>query len=211
MNNSRSAPSVRAMLRTGAAAFLLGTFVVTPALVVGQGATPQRRAARGADADSLRPARTMPRAAARNNAAQRGRSPAASILAQREYLKLTDDQVNRLNTVATSESPGMNEPELLRARADLIEATKRNINLSAARAALDKMSRVTNERTIAALKLKQDARNVLTAEQIAQLDARQSRSVRGNNRANNRVNSRANMRGRTRHAPGRHPTEFRRR
>ena len=218
MNNSKSRQGARAMLRIGTA-FLLGTFVVTPSLVEAQGGPPQRRApradaradarlnaranARGATPDSLRQHRPMRPAAARDNASQRPRNPAASILAQRDFLKLSDDQVNRLNTLSASELPGINEPELLRARADLLEATKGNINMSAARVALDKISRVTNDKTLAELKVRQDARNILTAEQRTQLEARQSGVGRGSNRANVRPRMGAAMM--------RKPTEFRRR
>jgi hypothetical protein len=97
-------------------------------------------------------------------------NPASMLLRLRSQLELTDDQVKRLEALQDAPHPAANEADLLRARADLLEATKGDANLSKARAALDRMSALRNERMIAGLKQRQDARAVLTSTQKTRLD-----------------------------------------
>ena len=85
-------------------------------------------------------------------------------------LELTDDQVNKLQALHNAPHPKRNEAELLRARADMLDATQGDGDLTKARAALDKMSRLRNDEQLAHLKERQDVRNVLTAAQKTTLD-----------------------------------------
>lgn len=96
---------------------------------------------------------------------RQGGNPAAQMLRLRQQLNLTDEQVQKLETLAKVDAPRRNEADALRARADLMDAMQGDGNLSAARAALDKMSRLRNEQVVAGLKQRQDARAVLTADQ----------------------------------------------
>ncbi len=96
---------------------------------------------------------------------RQGGNPAARMLRLRQQLNLTDEQVQKLETLAKADAPRRNAADALRARADLMDAMQGDGNLSAARAALDKMSRLRNEQVLAGLKQRQDARAVLTADQ----------------------------------------------
>ncbi|GAB1343996.1 Spy/CpxP family protein refolding chaperone [Gemmatimonas sp.] len=97
-------------------------------------------------------------------------NPAAMLLRMRSELELTDDQVKKLEALQDAPAPRANEADMLRARADLLEATQGDGNLSKARAALDRLSALRNERMLAGLKVRQDARAVLTAQQKTRLD-----------------------------------------
>jgi len=103
-----------------------------------------------------------------------GGSAAEMLLRQRTRLELTAEQVTRLEALAqtqrsarSSVSPG----QPLRLRADLMDAMAGDGNLQAARTALDKLSAAQNERIIAGLRARQEARAVLTPEQRAQVEA----------------------------------------
>lgn len=100
----------------------------------------------------------------------RSGSPATRLLRLRSSLNLTDEQVQRLENLQKAGSPSLNRAEMLRAQADLLEATRGEVNLAAARKAMDRMSAVRNDQAIAALKARQDARAVLTADQKARYD-----------------------------------------
>jgi hypothetical protein len=89
----------------------------------------------------------------------------------REQLDLTDEQVKRLEALQLAPRPQRNESDALRARADLMDATKGDINLEKARAALDRMARVRTDEQLARLKEQQEVRNVLTVAQRARLEA----------------------------------------
>lgn len=97
-------------------------------------------------------------------------NPAAMLLRMRSELDLTDDQVKRLEALQDAPAPRANEADMLRARADLLEATQGDGNLSKARAALDRLSALRNERMVAGLKVRQEARAVLTTQQKTRLD-----------------------------------------
>ncbi len=118
-----------------------------------------------------------------------GGSPAAMLLRMRTQLELTDDQVKRLETLAAAPRPTRNEAEMLRARADMIDANKGDGDLAKTRAALDKMSRLRNDEVLAQMKVRQDVRGVLTASQKTQLD-----NMRGARRGQNRGRPRDGMR-----------------
>jgi Spy/CpxP family protein refolding chaperone len=95
---------------------------------------------------------------------------AAMLLRLKERLALTDDQVKRLEAQAAAGAPKANASDMLRARADLMDAMQGDGNLGGARTALDRMSRLRTDRMIAGLKQRQEARAVLTADQKRTLD-----------------------------------------
>ncbi len=103
--------------------------------------------------------------------------PASQLVRMRAQLELTDDQVKKLEALQSTPQPTLNEADMLRARADLMDATKGDVSLEKARAALDRMARVQTDVQIAQLKSRQDLRNVLTVPQRAQFDA-MSRNMR---------------------------------
>jgi Spy/CpxP family protein refolding chaperone len=107
----------------------------------------------------------------------RGGSPATAMLRMREGLHLTDEQVRRLQAIESSASPPSTSAELLRARADLMEARRGDGNIDAARSAMDRMHRLRTEQSLAMLKARQDAHRVLTPDQRARVE-----SLRGNAR-----------------------------
>ncbi|MCA0374149.1 MAG: Spy/CpxP family protein refolding chaperone [Gemmatimonadetes bacterium] len=128
----------------------------------------------------------------------RGGSPAAMILRMRQQLDLTDEQVKRLEALASVTPQRPNPADALRARADLMDATRGDGNLANARAVLDRMAKQRNDVVIARMKAQQDARAVLTAAQKTKLD-----NVRGMLRA--RVGARrggAGVNGRGQMRPG---------
>jgi hypothetical protein len=59
---------------------------------------------------------------------------------------------------------------MMRARADLLDATQGDGNLAGARAALDKLSRLRNDQMLARIKTQQDVRAVLTPVQKTKVD-----------------------------------------
>ena len=139
-------------------------------------------------------------------------SPASHLLRMREQLELTDDQVKKLEALQSSPQPTLNESEMLRARADLMDATKGDVSLEKARAAFDRMARVQTDAQIAQLKSRQELRNVLTLPQRTQFDAmsRTMRDRRGDARRG-RLNQRSGqMRGQQfrRQGPGQARGQF---
>ena len=157
--------------------------VVPSAVAVAQNpptTPPRQRAAQPArvQADSLARAR-------RPDPAQFGMrrgGPAANLLRLREQLELTDDQVKRLETLQAVAPPEPKASEMMRAQADLMDATKGDVDLAKARAAFERMSRLRVDEQVAHLKVQQDARNVLTAAQKTKFDAF-SANVRDGRRA----------------------------
>lgn len=59
---------------------------------------------------------------------------------------------------------------MMRAQADLLDATQGDGNLNGARAALDKLSRLRNDQVLARIKTQQDVRAVLTPAQRTKVD-----------------------------------------
>lgn len=116
-------------------------------------------------------------------------NPAAAFLRMRQQLDLSDDQVKRLEALQAAPAAQRNEADALRARADLMDATRGDGNMGAARAALERMSRIRNEQVLAGLKSRQDARNVLTAAQKARID-----NLRGEMRSEMRGKARDRVR-----------------
>ena len=96
--------------------------------------------------------------------------PAVMLLRARQQLELTDDQVNRLEALAAAPGLKSNASDMMRARADLLDATQGDGNLAGARAALDKLSRLRNDRMLARIKTQQDVRAVLTPVQKTKVD-----------------------------------------
>ena len=68
-------------------------------------------------------------------------SPASNLLRLRQQLELTDEQVKRLETLQQAAPPEPKASEMLRAQADLMDATKGDISLEKARAAFDRLER----------------------------------------------------------------------
>ena len=101
----------------------------------------------------------------------RGGGPVGNLLRMRQQLELTDDQVKKLEALQTAPMPQMNPADMMRARADLMDATRGDVNLEMARAAFDKMSRLRTDQQLAHLKVRRDVRNVLTSAQRAKVDA----------------------------------------
>lgn len=133
-------------------------------------AAPPGAGAPGAAPNAAAPgARGERRGVARERLAGGG-SPASGLLRLRSQLALTDDQVKRLESLRGANVPQRNPSEELRAQADLMDAMKGDGNLAAARAAMDRMHKVRTDRAVAQLKLRQDARAVLTADQKTKLD-----------------------------------------
>ena len=110
--------------------------------------------------------------------------PAAMLLRARQQLALTEDQVKRLEALASAPAPKSNASDRMRAQADLLDATQGDGNMAGARAALDKLSRVRNDQLLARIKTQQDVRAVLTPVQRAKIDNRrqQLRNRAGANR-----------------------------
>ena len=85
-------------------------------------------------------------------------------------MALTAEQVTRLEAMQNTPRPRVNRAELMRARASLLDATQGDGNLTEARAALDKLSRVRHEPLLATMKMRQEARAVLTPAQQRMVD-----------------------------------------
>lgn len=92
------------------------------------------------------------------------------LLRARTQLELTDDQVKRLEALAAAPAPKSNATDMMRAQADLLDATQGDGNLAGARAALDKLSRLRNDQVLARIKAQQDVRAVLTPAQKTKVD-----------------------------------------
>lgn len=105
-------------------------------------------------------------------------TPADQMLRMRQQLQLTDDQVTKLEALRSAPRPEVNAADMLRARADLMDATKGDVNTDKARAAFDRMAKIRTDVQIAQLRARQDARNVLTPAQRTRMD-----SFVGNRRA----------------------------
>ena len=106
------------------------------------------------------------------------------LLRARQQLELTDEQVKRLEALASAPAPKSNASDRMRAQADLLDATHGDGNMAGARAALDKLSRMRNDQLLARIKTQQDVRAVLTPVQRAKIDNRrqQLRNRAGANR-----------------------------
>lgn len=92
------------------------------------------------------------------------------LLRARTQLELTDEQVQRLEALAAAPAPKSNATDMMRAQADLLDATQGDANLAGARAALDKLSRLRNDQLLARIKSQQDVRAVLTTAQKTKVD-----------------------------------------
>jgi len=123
-------------------------------------------------------------------------NPASMLLRMRSQLELTDDQVTKLEALQNSAAPRESGADQLRARADLMDAMQGDGNLSKARAALDRMSALRNERMIAGLKQRQEVRGILTATQKTKLDNwKQQRRGQMRGQLRGRAQDRGAMRG----------------
>ena len=178
-------------------ALVLALSAFVPSLLASQGPPTQRpaprpRAAVAPAQGAAGPAHAQSGPGARGGgpAARAGRGgraaghPAAMLLRARQQLALTEDQVKRLEALASAPAPKSNASDRMRAQADLLDATQGDGNMAGARAALDKLSRVRNDQLLARIKTQQDVRAVLTPVQRAKIDNRrqQLRNRAGANR-----------------------------
>jgi Spy/CpxP family protein refolding chaperone len=145
-------------------------------------------------------------------------SPARALIGQRERLQLTDEQVRRLEALAAQQRESLrpNEPAMLRARADLMEAMQRD-NIEGARTAMERMSRLRTDASVARLQARKQARDVLTADQRTRVDEgrrmmtdrgmgrRPDRGMRGSGRRELRQGMRPRGSGLVGPRPGRAP------
>lgn len=159
-------------LSTSAMAIVVSALTSVAAVAQTRPATPPRptRAAQGAPMgpDSQPGAR---RAGPRGPRSGPGGSPVDNLLRMRTQLELTDEQVTKLEALRTAPRPTLNQADMLRAQADLMDATKGDVNTEKARAAFDKMARLRTDMQVAQLKSRQDVRNVLTPAQRSKMDA----------------------------------------
>ncbi len=123
---------------------------------------------------AMRPRMPMPKMAM-------GGGPAAHVLAMRQQFNLTDDQVKKLEAMKTAQQTALEPPRaaMLRAQADLMDATKGDGDLAAARKAMEKMAQVHIDHAMAMLKAHQDVRAILTTDQKAKFDAMRREHMRG--------------------------------
>lgn len=128
------------------------------------------------------------------------------LLRQRDRLGLTADQITKLEALQATPQPQVNSADLLRARADLMDATRGDANPEKARAAMDRMAKLRTDVAVARLKARQEARNVLTPTQKAKVDAMAQRMkgrmrgammqrMRGGQRGGQRAGQRGDQRG----------------
>jgi Spy/CpxP family protein refolding chaperone len=102
-----------------------------------------------------------------------GGGPIGRLIAAKQQLGLTDDQVKKLEALRTTQQAQLapNASQMLRLRADLLDAEKGDGDLAAARKALEKINAARTDRAVAMLKARQDVRAILTADQKAKVDA----------------------------------------
>jgi Spy/CpxP family protein refolding chaperone len=167
---------MRPNIRSAWAALVLASLpVVTEAQ--GRPSAPPRAGANARLRDTALVARDSTRLARPNRAPiATGRGDAASVLRLRQQLNLTDEQVQRLQALDAAPRTQPNDAERLRAQADLLDATRGDVNIERARAAYDRMAKVRTDAQIAQLRRRQEVRNVLTPEQRTRFDAVASRT-----------------------------------
>jgi len=104
--------------------------------------------------------------------------PARAVLALRQQLSLTDDQVKRLEALASAQQTALRPDRAaqLRARADFIDARQKD-NLSGQRAALDKLARLRTDAIMARLQARKDVKDVLTSDQREKLQTQFARGM----------------------------------
>jgi hypothetical protein len=102
-----------------------------------------------------------------------GMSGPAAMLLHREELGLSAAQVQRLEVLAATHKRATEEsmPRVLRGVADLMAASSGEIDIDAASAAYDRLSRTISEMLMTDLRLMKDARQTLTPEQQTRWDA----------------------------------------
>lgn len=125
----------------------------------------------------------------------RGASPAVALLSARAALGLTEEQIARLERLATAQAaaPAGAPGDALRARADLVDALRGEGDPVALKRAMDRMHQIRTDRAVARLRARQEARAILTAEQRAKADAMRQ-AMRGARREAMRNGRRGMMR-----------------
>ncbi len=144
-----------------------GMAVLLAGAILASTAEAQRGGARGGARAEAR----VEAGAATRAAGGRAGHPAAALLRMKERLALSESQVEQLRKQQQAKLPQVSESDMLRARADLMDATRGDVNPEAARAALDRMSKLRVDVEVARLKARKDARAVLTADQLGKLTA----------------------------------------
>ena len=163
------------IIPTRSLSLALTACTLVPSLLLAQTPPVQPPAQRPAQRQLPRPqlAPNAPEVRGGGPGARRGEGrlhPAAMLLRARTQLALTAEQVTRLEAMQNAPRPRVNRAELMRARASLLDATQGDGNLTEARAALDKLSRVRHEPLLATMKMRQEARAVLTPAQQRMVD-----------------------------------------
>lgn len=102
-----------------------------------------------------------------------GMSGPAAMLLHRDELGLSPAQVQKLEVLAATHKRTTEAmmPQVLRGVADLMAAASGEVDLDAARAAYDRLSRTVSEMIMTDLQLMKDARQTLTPEQRTRWDA----------------------------------------
>jgi len=156
------------IMPTRSLSLALTACTLVPSLLLAQTPPVERPVQRSVQRQVQRPVQ-RPLSRPRVNGEGRGH-PAAMLLQARTQLALTPDQVTRLEAMQNTPRPRVNRAELMRARASLLDARQGNGNLTEARAALEKLSRVRQEPLLAAMKMRQEVRAVLTPAQQRMVD-----------------------------------------
>jgi Spy/CpxP family protein refolding chaperone len=99
----------------------------------------------------------------------------------RTQLELTDEQVKKLQALrSTQAAKPSREPDLLRARADLMQAMQGTGDLAAARKAIERMNALRTDGMMSRLEQRQAMLGILTSEQRTKLSTmRRMRGGRG--------------------------------
>lgn len=163
--------------RSFAIFFAMSAFV--PSLFIVQAPPAQRPASRARAAapapDAAGPANAQFRPRTRvggpgARGGRGGRHPATMLLRARTPLELTDNQIKCLEARQAAPALQSNASDMMRARADLLDATQGDGNLAGARVALDKLSRLHNDQMLPRIKTQQDVRAVLTPARQSKVD-----------------------------------------
>lgn len=91
----------------------------------------------------------------------------AMMVSQRTELGLSSTQVQRLDSLAAMQQRSMQRlmPQMMRGMADLMEATSGDIDVTAARAAHDRVAKIHSDMLVSRLEAMKAARAVLTPAQ----------------------------------------------
>jgi Spy/CpxP family protein refolding chaperone len=138
----------------------------------------------GAPAMAQDSTRTPRRAPGQPREAMRQRSPGLGgergLARLRAQLGLSEAQVQQLEALRVAQrARPTREPDLLRARADYVQALQGTGDVAAARRALERLNAIRTDEQVARLEARQRMRAILTAEQRTTLDAMRERRGMG--------------------------------